>query len=250
MKKKDEIIRVPILPLDMVNAFIIKSSQGCIAVDTGLPNSEKKFARVLKKNNLNFKDIKLIIVTHAHVDHAGSAVALRELSKAPIVAHSGDLAHLQQKETMTFCSTGWFGNLFLKTKLMIEPYQGFTPDILLNNSETLSLEKYGIDGLIVPTIGHTSGSITIKLDSGVALVGDLIASGILLGGIIRKGSPKRPPFEDSPQLVAKALQQLVESGVEKFYMGHGGPLSAAEVKKHADTLAYLKNSSQVQVTEI
>lgn len=74
----------------MINAHLIRGDRGCVLVDAGLPGSEVRIATVLSKHGLSFKDIKLIVVTHAHVDHAGSAYALRELAQAPIVAHVDD----------------------------------------------------------------------------------------------------------------------------------------------------------------
>lgn len=139
-----QIIRIPILPFGMVNAHLILGANGCILIDAGLPGSESKIEKVLTRHGLTFKDIKLIIITHAHVDHAGSAYVLRELSGAPIVAHADDAKHYSRETPMTFCPTGWFGRLFLKTPLMYEPYKGFTPDILLSKEDTLDISRYGI----------------------------------------------------------------------------------------------------------
>ena len=231
-----QIIRIPILPFGMVNAHLILGARGCILVDAGLPGSESKIEKVLTRHGLSFKDIKLIVVTHAHVDHAGSAYVLRELSRAPIVAHVDDARHFGRETPMTFCPTGWFGRLFLKTPLMYESYKGFVPDILLSKDDTLDLSHYGIPGSIKHTPGHTAGSISVELSTKDALVGDLIASGILLGGLIRTNHAKRPPFEDNPRTVGLALQRLLDSGIERFYMGHGGPLAAGEVQRHAQAL--------------
>ena len=86
MKSASKVTRVPILPFGLVNAHIVKTAEGCILVDTGLPGSERKIGKALNKLGMTFSDIILIIVTHAHVDHAGSAARLRELSGAPILA--------------------------------------------------------------------------------------------------------------------------------------------------------------------
>ncbi len=137
---------------------------------------------------------------------------------------------------MTFCPTGWFGRLFIKTSLMFEPYVGFTPDILLDSASPVDLSPYGIRGVVRHSAGHTAGSISVLLDTREALVGDLIASGILLGGIVRTGVARRPPFEDDPQAVSVTLRGMVDEGVEHFYMGHGGPLPAKEVCRHAHRL--------------
>ena len=112
-----KIIRIPILPFGMVNAHLIISEGGCILVDAGIPGSEHKIERVLARYGLALHNIKLIIVTHAHVDHAGSAACLRELSGAPILAHQDDADFYSRRVPMTFCPTGWFGWLFLKTPL-------------------------------------------------------------------------------------------------------------------------------------
>ena len=224
----------------MVNAHLIVGADGCILVDTGLPGSAAKIEKVLTKHGLTFGDIKLIAITHAHVDHAGSAALLRELSTAPIVAHQDDAEYFSGASPMTFCPTGWFGRLFLKTSLMFEAYKSFVPDILLSNNDVLDLSGYGIRGTLGHTPGHTAGSISVELFTKDALVGDLIASGILLGGIMRTNHAKRPPFEDDPRIAGLALQRLLDSGMERFYMGHGGPLAAHEVQRHARMLMAIK----------
>jgi glyoxylase-like metal-dependent hydrolase (beta-lactamase superfamily II) len=232
-----EIIRIPILPLGMVNAYLIKSASGAILVDAGIPGSERKIGRVLARHGLSFEDVKLIIVTHAHTDHAGSAARVRDLSRAPILAHQDDADFYSRKAPMTYCPTGWFGKFFITTPLPHQPYEGFVPDIMMHNGDSVSLRDFGIDGLVRHTGGHTPGSIAVELSSQDALVGDLIASGILLGGIAFTGRAIRPPFEDDPQIVARELERMVEGGAKRFYMGHGGPLDAPEVLRHAHALS-------------
>ncbi|MFZ6873738.1 MBL fold metallo-hydrolase [Undibacterium sp. Di27W] len=231
--------RIAILPFGMVNCHLIMQGRNCILVDTGLPGSEAKIARALRHHGLSYADIRLIVITHAHVDHAGSAAGLRQLSGAPVVAHAGDLDYYQQKKPMQFCATGWFGRLFLRTGLILQPYTAFTPDILLQGDEQLDLADYGFAGKLKPTPGHTAGSLSVQLASSDAMVGDLLASGILLGGLLRTGHAMRPPFEDDAHAVAAELQHLLDSGASKFYMGHGGPLPATEVQAHIHNLRSL-----------
>jgi glyoxylase-like metal-dependent hydrolase (beta-lactamase superfamily II) len=237
------IIRVPILPLGIVNAHLVVGSDGCVLVDAGLPGAERAIERVLARERLSFNDIKLIVITHAHVDHAGAAARVRELSGAPIVAHRGDLEHYRREAPMTFCPTGLSGRIFYRTKLALEPYAAFSPDILLADGDSFALEPYGLAGRIESTPGHTSGSISVTLSTRSALVGDLVASGIFIGGIARLGHARRPPFEDDPAAVARSLQGLLDAGIERFYMGHGGPLPAAEVRSHVRRLSSASISS-------
>jgi hydroxyacylglutathione hydrolase len=233
------IVRVPILPFGMVNCHLLIGPHGCVLVDAGLPGSEHKIRSALRQHGLDFQDIKLIVITHAHVDHAGSAARLRALSAAPVVAHAGDLDYYLQKKPMRFCATGWFGHVFLRMGLILQPYTAFTPDHLLHDGEVLDLRPYGLDGCVRHTPGHTAGSVSVQMASGDVMVGDLLASGILLGGIVRRGQAIRPPFEDDPRAVAAELQRMVDAGMQRFYMGHGGPLPAGEVHRHAQALRAL-----------
>ena len=230
------IVRVPILPFGMVNCHLLIGPHGCVLVDTGLPGSHRKIQRALQAQGRGLKDIRLIVVTHAHLDHAGAAARVRELSGAPIVAHAGDLAHYEQREPMTYCATGWFSALFFRTGLIVRPHAPFTPDLLLRDGEVLDLARFGFEGQVRPTPGHTAGSVSVQLAGGDAMVGDLLASGVLLGGLLRTRHAIRPPFEDDPQAVAGQLQRLVAAGAHTFHLGHGGPLPSGEVARHAGWL--------------
>jgi len=227
---------IPIFPLGMINAFLIVNSKGCILIDTGLPDTESKVERILKKLNLTFHDIKLIVITHAHIDHAGNTATIKSLSSAPVIAHEGDLPYFKGDKKMHFCSTGWFGWLFSKTGANQKPYKNFEPDILLSARTNLDLSSYGFEGEVIPTPGHTDGSISVVLGNKNAVVGDLVSSGILLGGIARTNKAKRPPFEDNPLKVSQELQSIADKGVETFFMGHGGPLPKKEVLGHIKKL--------------
>jgi hydroxyacylglutathione hydrolase len=235
-----QIIRIPILPLGMVNAHLIKSESGCVLIDAGIPGSESKIERALHQHGVSFQDIKLIVVTHAHTDHAGSAARMRQLSGAPILAHHDDADFYSRRRPMTYCSTGWVGKLFFKTPFPHEPYEGFEADITMKNGDMLKLGDFGVDGVVRHTAGHTPGSIAVELASQDLLVGDLVASGILIGGIAFTGRAIRPPFEDDPQAVARELNRMLDGGAKQFHMGHGGPLGAAEVARHARKLTAIK----------
>jgi glyoxylase-like metal-dependent hydrolase (beta-lactamase superfamily II) len=229
-------------PFRIVNAHLIVGPDGCILVDAGIPGTEKKVERALAREGRSFKDITLIVVTHAHVDHAGNAARIRELTGAPIVAHRGDTDHFRRDVPMTFRPTSAAARLFYKTGIAQQPYVPFTPDVILDDDD-FPLDAYGVPGKVVRTVGHTEGSISVVLPSGDALVGDLLASGIFIGGLTRLGHALRPPFEDDPLAVSLSLFRLLDAGSERFYMGHGGPLPAAEVRRHATRLASLRSGT-------
>lgn len=226
------IIPIPILPFGLINSFLVLTPRAAMLVDTGLPRSTGTVIAACRRHGVQPRDLRLIVVTHAHVDHAGGAAELRRLSGAPLLAHRGDLPFFTRMRPMGFCPTGWFGRLFLRTGLMHEPFPAFVPDILLGPGEAISLAPFGVPGKACSTPGHTAGSLAIELAGGEVIAGDLAASGLLLGGIAWRSRPKRPPFEDDPQEVAEALEGLLARGGLRFYLGHGGPLEAAGVRRH------------------
>jgi glyoxylase-like metal-dependent hydrolase (beta-lactamase superfamily II) len=108
---------------------------------------------------------------------------------------------------------------------------------MMKNGDSVNLMDFGVDGAVRHTAGHTPGSIAVEFASQDVLVGDLIASGIGIGGIAFVGRAIRPPFEDDPQTVARELDRMLSGGAKRFYMGHGGPLESPEVMRHATSLS-------------
>ena len=111
--------------------------------------------------------------------------------------------------------------------------------MLMSDGDKVRLDDFGVEGVVRHTAGHTPGSIAVELASREVVVGDLVASGILIGGIAFTGRATRPPFEDDPHTVARELTRMVTGGAQRFHMGHGGPLGAGEVLRHAQVLAAL-----------
>lgn len=225
---------IPILPFGMVNAFLIIRDRKAILIDTGLPNAEVKISRALQKHGLGWSNIELIILTHAHIDHAGSAVTVQSLSSAPIIAHDLENPYCQGKAPI-LRPTGLFGRLFQKTRAIEQPFSYFVPQKIMKTNE-FNLEEYGFPARILHTPGHTPGSVSVLLDEGRVLAGDLAASGVFLGGIMLRNRPKCPPFEEEASLVATSLEDLLAKGARTFYLGHGGPLGTKQIEAHIAAL--------------
>jgi hydroxyacylglutathione hydrolase len=135
------------------------------------------------------------------------------------------------------------GQYFLRTPFPHQTYAAFEPDVLLSGGNPFDLSEYGIAGVVRHTPGHTAGSLSVELGTNEAMVGDLMASGILIGGIFRINRAIQPPFEEDSLAVSKELLRLVDGGVERFYLGHGGPLDTREVRRHAESLASLRQNN-------
>lgn len=83
------------ISLGAVNAFVVEDD-GLTLVDTGLPGSTDKIFAALQKEGKNPADIKRIILTHLHTDHAGNAADIKQRVNARVYAHREDARLLEQ----------------------------------------------------------------------------------------------------------------------------------------------------------
>ncbi|KJS13038.1 MAG: beta-lactamase [Hoeflea sp. BRH_c9] len=228
---------IPILPFGMLNAFLAIGPGGAILVDTGLPGSTRLISRALEAAELGWRDIKLIVLTHGHIDHAGSAADIRRLTGAPVLYHTLEMRYCMGERPVLH-PTRLFGRLFLMTGAIERPFPPVTADIQMQG-ESFDLKTLGFAGTVWHTPGHTPGSVSLLLSGGDVLAGDLAASGILLGGIALLDRPERPPFEEHPHIAARSLEELLSMGAKRFYLGHGGPLGVEPIARHAARLKRL-----------
>lgn len=225
------IITVPILPRNMVNSFILVGERP-ILVDAGMPGSAPKILAALAREGFAPSDVSLLLITHRHVDHIGGAAALKHATGAPVAVHALDADGLRRGDGGPRPPTGWGARLFDLTGIPGESAEPCEPDLVIERD--FALAPYGVlGGVVVHTPGHTAGSISALLPDGDVLAGDLVIGGItFLGGIMRLGHARKPPFEDDPLVVRQSLIRLLEQGAKRFFVGHGGPLMAAALREY------------------
>jgi len=173
-------IEVIPVKLGMVNAYIVKQD-GAILIDTGYPGSEDTILKTMQGAGIRPGDLRLILVTHGHGDHAGSAARLREMTGARIAVHKNDAGMLRAGKQGELKATGITGKIFgiFLGGEKISRYPALEPDILV--SDTLDLETFGVRARAVSTPGHSAGSISVILENGDAFTGDLISPSIPSG---------------------------------------------------------------------
>jgi glyoxylase-like metal-dependent hydrolase (beta-lactamase superfamily II) len=211
--------------LSLSNAFLVIGERP-ILIDAGSPGEERKIARAVEAAGVNLGEIALVLLTHAHRDHAGSAKALRQMTGAPVALHPAEHAMLER---------GHMGRLTpvrprhaLMEPFLNRPFPGFAPDLTL--SEGQRLDEFGLAAEVLETPGHSSGSVSIVLDSGDALAGDLVIGGFL-GGLFRKHRPRLPYFAEDLSMLHASIRKLLRRAPGKWLLGHGGPVRADRVAR-------------------
>lgn len=221
-------ITIHTIALGVASAFILKD-RGTVLVDCGPPKKADTFIKQLQAVGIKPQDIQLIIVTHGHWDHIGSAAEIKEITGAKIAMHDRDKDWLEKSFQSPPQGVGAWGSFLAKTMTpLMMPFIHIRPtevDIVLND-KTLSLDDYGIAGKIVYTPGHTSGSISVLLDSGEAIVGDMAMNSLPM-----RFSPGLPIFaENLPQLI-ESWRKLLEEDVKSIYPSHGRSFSPDIIRK-------------------
>jgi glyoxylase-like metal-dependent hydrolase (beta-lactamase superfamily II) len=120
-----------------------------------------QFLAELKRKGVSIQDIKYLLVTHFHPDHAGMTQELKNLGIKHILldVQAEYVSHMTE---------------FFKTKS--HPYVQITTNdsIKLKVAESRKfLAEIGLLGEIIHTPGHSDDSVTLILDEGFAFTGDL-----------------------------------------------------------------------------
>ena len=210
------------------NSYIVSSDAGAILIDTGLPGCEKAILKTCRQQNIT---LNLIVITHGHLDHMGSAAALKRETGAQVAIHVDDASALQTGISKMDKPVGLIPRAmpFFMGSVKTEVVE---PDILIKSECTLA--DHGIDGRILMTPGHTSGSISVILGNGEAFTGDLIMGGFF--GKIRSRHPNLPPFEIGRDVIKASVQHLLEQNPRTIYPSHGGPFKPEDVIRWAHSL--------------
>jgi len=206
-----------------VNAYIVRGER-TIIIDTGFPGFGEKILDKMQEHGIKPGDVSLILITHGHHDHYGSAAFLKEKTGAPVAIHKDDAVALRMGVNPPLYPVGVTGKVMQAISGMIKTpgTQGMEPDILIDGE--LDLAGFGIDGKVIPTPGHTAGCVTVLLAGGCALQGDMI-----FGGLLRKHSPGFPYFCQDREQLLKSIQLILDKNPKIIYAGHGGPFTAGQV---------------------
>jgi len=210
------------------NCYLIKQ-EGIIMVDAGDPISRKKLLKRLDSLSINPRDISLLFLTHGHIDHVCSANEFKNLTGCRVAINYREKDWVEKGLVFVPPGINAWGKVCSALGTVLKPFMKFTGtpvDITLEDNE-YSLESYGIHGRIIHTPGHTSGSMSLLLDTGDAFVGDLAVNGLPL-----RIGPGMPEVGDDAAAIKEHWRLLFSMGAKQIYPCHGRQFYADILKRY------------------
>lgn len=207
------------LRLDYNNIHAVRTSQGTYLVDAGLARDAQALVQELRAHGV--RDIRGVVLTHGHADHAGGAAHLRATYGAKVYASAAEAGMLHQGHNDALCPTDATARDRLEAAQR-ETYAPLQADVWLKPEDT-----GGLPGSLLFVPGHTPGSI-VWVVGGAAFVGDLFR------GAIVGSSAETHFFQCDQKGVLRDIRRLLREhpDVKIYFTGHFGPVSRAEVEAY------------------
>jgi glyoxylase-like metal-dependent hydrolase (beta-lactamase superfamily II) len=166
--------RIPTAPASLINTFAFVEDDGSVTlVDCGVRwGTLRRIRAGLAEMGRHPRDVTRIVLTHAHVDHAGGARSVMRASRAPgVTVHEDDEDFVrtgQPPPRDPHHAPSWFAAVDRRT--------GGFPQVIVaetvRDGDVLPVAG-GVE--VVHTPGHTPGHVSLRHpDSGVLVTGDAI----------------------------------------------------------------------------
>lgn len=244
-------VKVYHLHISFTEAFLVKgASDKLVLIEAGVPGHGEDIEKQIRDFGFKPEDIGLLILTHGHGDHAGSARYLQEKYHMPVAGSVHDLEKFTRGKSELSKSedVGPWAAVFRPVSDL--DYPPLTPDIVVTDKE-IDITKYGIPGRIIPMPGHTPGSILVTVGHNL-FVGDLFRGTFKPQGqnLVPDGfHVTEHVFHEDRKLAREQLQELEKimgNTVDMVYPTHWGPMTAREVHTYIRNLPLLEQLVKLQ----
>ena len=225
---------------EIIATAILHGPSGVALVDPGPTTTLGNLTTALTRKGIRFDEVRQILVTHIHLDHAGAVGTI--VDKYPhleIVVHARGARHLASPEKLLASAGRLYGQDMdrLWGEVKAVPRERL---LVVEGGETLSIA--GRDVRVAYTPGHASHHVSYFDEaSRVAFVGDT--------GGIRRGSgtyvmPPTPPPDIDLEAWRESRDKILAWNPDTLFLTHFGPFQG--VRQHFDGM--LENLDQWSAT--
>ena len=199
-----------------VSSFLITTPGGHILIDTGFDDTVPIIQKSVEQLGFKPTDIKIILSSHAHIDHVGGHAQMKQLTGARIFASAEDAKTIESGGADDFIP-------FPRETILYAPAR---VDKIVEDGEKVTLGGVTLTAHLTP--GHTRGATTWTMDvteKGQTYHVVFFSSASINAGTKLVGNPIYPKIaEDFPVTFAK----LKALPCDIFLAPHGGQFAMAE----------------------
>jgi glyoxylase-like metal-dependent hydrolase (beta-lactamase superfamily II) len=198
---------------------------GITVIDTGMGGNAKKILDTIKGLGYGPSDVKRIIITHCHMDHVGSLKALKDETKAMVMAGEADADEIEGKKPMTVPKMPLPIGLLIP---LLKPFFKTKPapvDVRLKDGDKIPVLG---ELIVVGLPGHSLGNIGLFSPSKKLLFSS--------DTLRMKGDEFIKPLNygnEKTQSLA-SIKKMGSLDYEIMLSGHNDPIMAGASKKVAD----------------
>jgi glyoxylase-like metal-dependent hydrolase (beta-lactamase superfamily II) len=204
--------------VEPLSVFLIVLPDGLTLIDAGFPGTMARVEEAVRSLGRRPEEIRDVLVTHCHPDHAAGLAEVRKATGAQAWMHPADAAMVRAGKAFR----PWKPSPGLKNRIVARLIIGRAPqtyDPTPVDKEVLPGETIPVAGGLeaIGTPGHTAGHLVFLWpeDGGVLFVGDA-ANGV---GRLKPS----PIYEDFAQGL-ESLRSLGGLDFEVACLAHGAPI--------------------------
>lgn len=199
-----------------VNCYLLMDDAGAILIDTANPHCSDLILRQLGNVSVN-----LIVLTHGHSDHVGSAAELSQKLHAPVAMHEADTPLITAPASRKLQGHTLLGRVLAGASQSVMAKTRVSPFVLtVPVDEGFDLSAYGVRAHVVALPGHTAGSIGVLTNTGDIIVGDAAFH------MLRPTGARI--YEDRKEMEA-SVEKIRRLCTGSIYVGHGNPIRAVDL---------------------
>ena len=214
----------------VIGSYLVSDGDALTLIETGPTSTMETLLAGVRQAGFDPDQIRDIIVTHIHLDHAGGAGALlRRLPRARLHVHPVGAPHLIDPAKLMSSATRIYGELMgpLWGEMLPVPKERLH---ILGDRDTLATGARTLHAYDTP--GHANHHLALhESETGAVFTGDV--AGVRLDGI-RHVRPPTPPPEFSPEKWQASIAILRSLAPRKLYLTHFGGYD--DVTWHLDEL--------------
>jgi len=224
----------------IIATAVLHGSGGVALVDPGPSTALPALRAGLAAAGIRMSDVRALLLTHIHLDHAGSTgVLVAENPDLRVYVHERGAPHMEDPSALLASATRLWGDDMARLWGEVRPVPARAL-VRLTGGERIDVPGRRLDVAYTP--GHASHHVSyFSSDVGVAFVGDTAGMSLRDGGFVL---PPTPPPDIDLDLWRASLKTIAAWHPETLFLTHFGPHAPvpghlAEVADHLDTIATL-----------